>query len=151
MKNFITILIICILIFCAGCAKKEKSRKRIIGQEKMSIVVNEKRDRAEMLKEKRIIKESTNQEEFFKGGIITKNGKYYGVYIVEEGDSVWIIAKKYAKYLIGNNYTKTNVGNISYWINRVNYSNFFGGVNDRLKIGEKVLVPISTIEKILEK
>jgi hypothetical protein len=95
----------------------------------------------------------TNQEiksDFFKAGIIQKANERFGVYITEENDSVWVISIKYAKYLKGDNYTKKDVGNISYWINKVNYSRYPGGVKNRLKIGEKVLIPIDKINKALK-
>lgn len=95
------------------------------------------------------LKSNISYEEFFKGGIVKKSGKEYGVYIVERGDSVWVIAIKYAKFLKGESYSKKDVGNISYWINRINYSNYPGGVKNRLKIGERVLVPIEMINKSL--
>lgn len=80
---------------------------------------------------------------FFKGGIIITNNKKYGVYIVEENDNIWIIAKKCEQIYRGNpNYQKKDIGNWSYKINLANYREYFGGVNDELTIGEKILIPL---------
>lgn len=154
MRKIFIIFIICVLIISTSCGrKKEKQKEARIEKAAEEIVIPSRKESAkppEKPEYKELPAEIESQKEFFKGGIITKKGEYYGVYIVEQGDSVWVIARKYAKYLKGNNYTRTDVGNVAYWINRVNYSHFFGGVNERLKIGEKVLVPISKIEKVLE-
>ncbi len=155
MRKIFIIFVSCVLIISTSCGKKkEKSKEEVkIEKEAKETVIPSQKETvkpSEKPEYKEIPAEVKSKKEFFKGGIITKGAEYYGVYIVEQGDSVWVIAKKYAKYLKGNNYTKTDVGNIAYWINRVNYSHFFGGVKDRLKIGEEVLVPISKIDKALK-
>ncbi len=106
--------------------------------------------KTEEVKTEEKVSDESAGDEFFKGGVITRNGEEIGIYIVESGDSVWEIAKKYAGYLRGGNPTKTDIGNAAYRINKENYKELFGGVNDELKIGMKIRVPITKIKKDLK-
>ncbi|MBN1898300.1 MAG: hypothetical protein JW827_05955 [Spirochaetes bacterium] len=144
MKKIFCIYIILLLALC-HCSRKEPVPPGQQTSEKA--VVQEKEEEPRLIKKEET---SSDADEFFKGGIITREGQSTGVYIVEKGDNIWIISKKYVESIKGSSYTKKDIGNASYWINRINYSNLFGGVNDNLRVGGKVFIPIDQIKKSLK-
>ena len=154
MRYFIIFLIF-ILLFI-NCQKKEKKSKKedkdIISSFKTKTI--EKKEEPEKKKPgiiKRIFKDRSYDEDFFKGGFKTIKGKKYGVYYTESGDNVWIIAEKFCKYYLKKeDYNKTDIGNVYYSINLVNYNKLFGGINDDLKVRDKVLIPLHYEEYIEE-
>lgn len=152
MKIIITFMIISVLVLCSCRKEKKKSsfetEKLIQGAKKNKIVIQEesvekkkKIEKKELLKKEK--KQKVKDSGFFNGRFKQINGQQYGIYSVQKGDNVWIIAKRYLReYLKKDNYSKTDVGNIAFRINKANYSQLLGGVNDDLEIGDKILIPI---------
>jgi LysM repeat protein len=88
-------------------------------------------------------------ESFFKGGVKTINGKEVGIYVIEKGDHIWKISIKYLEqYQKKQKYDRIDIGNVSYAINKANYKEMFGGVNDWIRIGNKIKIPIDEIKEI---
>jgi len=141
--NFTFILMI--VLFILACQKEKgvpvnrskdkqeispKKEVQVIREEKKSPLVNRQ-------------KKTSSGDEFFKGGFKTTGDRKMGVYLVDTGDSIWVIAEKYVRdYKKMSNYTKKDIGNAAYRINLANYRGMKGGVNDDLKWGDKVLIPL---------
>ncbi len=119
MKKYL-IIILGLNLIAFNCGKpqssKVNSKKKIIGHD--------------VIRERKKIKLPQKKVE------INKN-----VYIVQNGDTVWSISEKVVRQRKGDNYTCKDIGNMFYKINRLNFKDNPGGVNDNLKIGDKILIP----------
>lgn len=128
-----------------NCTPKKAEENTTAKEEEKSFVSSEKTPSTEQQQQptvKTTEKTPASSDGEFFDNYVTKKGKQCGIYTVKDGDNVWVIAEKYAAYLYGSNYTKKDVGAIAVKINRLNYENLFGGVNDELKVGDKVYIEI---------
>lgn len=142
-------IFILLFIFVSSCGKDQKDNSfkkesQIKKHKKDTITtVLKKKEEKEKLKDKKDPWEAIKDNDFFKAGFKEIDGRKLGIYLVVSGDNVWVIAKKYLEvYKKKENITETDIGNVAYKINLVNYDNLFCGVNDELKWGAKVLIPI---------
>lgn len=134
-------LFIAILIFTYCSNQKEK---KDLQKDQITSITQKNMNNIQTYKENLKKTNTTNSNlEFFKAGCQTFKDKKCGVYVVEAGDNVWIIAEKYFKnYKHQNKYLVNETGTMAYEINLMNFSNLPGGVNDNLKVGDKVFIPI---------
>ncbi len=123
----------CIIgLIVSQCTGEEKKNK---------MIVTNSQNITQSIKTQETRKISSPQ--FFKAGLKEIEGKKYGIYIVELNDSVWRIAEK---YFVFSQYEgkdkKRKIGHLAYKINLINFSYLPGGVNDNLKKGEQLLIPL---------
>ncbi len=130
MKRTIFIYIISVLLFFM-CKNRDGNNKAVIEHNNKKII--RKRVVSEEVKAKSVYN-VRNKEESNK--IKTDN-----FYVVQKGDTVWSIAERIAQKMYGRGYTRRDVGNIFLLINKLNYKNYPGGVNDNLRPGDKILIP----------
>ncbi len=137
-KIYIFIFVTLIAISINECSKNKNKVVTIKSKNKISF--NKRESIAERKEFKKSIKNNENKK-IEKENIIWENNKKYKLYIVKAGDTVWSIAEDYVKEIKGKNYTQKDIGNMFYLINKINFSKYPGGVKNKLKVGEKILLP----------
>ncbi|MDD5066960.1 MAG: hypothetical protein PHF84_07920 [bacterium] len=136
-----------ILFLLARCGPGNEKKQKAADHSRTGALSSENEPAPERLQETGTISGKSGIQEgdpgFFKAGIKQIGNKRYGVYIVEAGDSVWVISEKVLRnYLKQEKFQKTDIGNWAYKINLANFATNFGGVKDELKIGDRILIPL---------